>query len=62
MTKIWLGATVIALTAGCGTLQSSYSAYNDVDVEYVAVVEQAARRTGAQVVWLNFPRKPPAVH
>jgi uncharacterized protein YceK len=61
MTRVWLAATVIALMAGCGTLQSSYSGHSDVDVKYVAAVERAAWRTGAHVIWLNFPRRPPTV-
>lgn len=57
MKRIGLAAAAIALVAGCGTLRSSYNAADDIDVEYMAAVEQAARRYGTQVVWIHVPRK-----
>jgi uncharacterized protein YceK len=57
MKRICLVLAMTALVGGCGTLQSSYNPQDDVDVDYIAAVEQGARRHGANVIWINTPRK-----
>ncbi len=63
-----LCAAVLPALAGCasGGGIASYPAGQDmpprvelqvVDDEYVAAVERYARRSGAQVEWVNLPRK-----
>lgn len=48
-----LGAAL--LTSGCASLYAPPT--TEVDALYVARVEQAARRMGTSVVWINYPQR-----
>lgn len=54
-----LTAAAAALAgAGCASIQQSqYDLSADIDTAYVAAVENAAKRFGTQVLWINMPRK-----
>lgn len=57
-------ACLVALTGGCAATpdraqieQEVQAAYNPFDAEYMEMVQQNARRSGARVIWVNPPRK-----
>ena len=54
-----LTAVAAALAgAGCASVQQpAYDPSADIDMAYVAAVENAAKRFGTQVLWINMPRK-----
>jgi starvation-inducible outer membrane lipoprotein len=61
MTKVsgaLLAASVAVLLAGCGTAPvrgGSAAQVDSIDHQRVAAVEQAARASGARVVWVRPP-------
>jgi hypothetical protein len=42
---------------GCATMNATGTSAYEVDSAKVAAVEAAARQSGVQVYWLNYPRK-----
>ena len=52
-----VAATLGAALLGSGCASLSASPPTEVDALYVARVEQAARRMGTSVVWLNYPQR-----
>lgn len=55
---VFAAAAAALAGAGCASIQQSqYDPMADVDVAYVAAVENAAKRFGTQVLWINMPRK-----
>lgn len=59
MTKALIAALAVLLVAGCSSMQVAQDPQDTVDHQYVAAVEQAAKRYGTQVVWVNLPQKRP---
>jgi hypothetical protein len=57
MKRISLVSAVVALATGCAALGTGPTAESEVDAAYVAAVENAAKRFGTQVIWVNYPRK-----
>lgn len=49
---------VLVLLAGCSTMNSSYSPYDDMDLEYIGYVERMSKQFGTTLWWVNPPRKP----
>jgi len=49
-------AAFIVLAAGCSTW-SGHVAEDDVDHAYIAKVNQSAKGTNSQVMWLSTPKK-----
>jgi uncharacterized protein YceK len=45
-----------ALMTGCASMSTTTGTY-EVDTAYVNYVEQAAKRFGTQVIWVNYPTK-----
>ncbi|MGE5336655.1 MAG: hypothetical protein ACM3PU_02440 [Gemmatimonadota bacterium] len=43
--------------AGCASMDPTASAGQNIDQAKVTAVESAARNSGVQVYWLNYPRK-----
>lgn len=58
MNKALIAALAVLSVSGCSTMQTA-SAPDTVDRQYMAQVEQAAKRYGTQVVWINLPQKRP---
>jgi hypothetical protein len=55
---IFLGCSAVAIVlAGCASPPPVNPADEAIDHVYVAQVEAAARHTGANVMWVNYPRK-----
>jgi hypothetical protein len=57
MKRILAALAATTLAAGCATVGTGAAAQSDVDTAYVAAVENAAKRFGTQVIWVNYPRK-----
>lgn len=47
----------VSLVAGCSSIPVGPAVQDTVDLQYVAVVEQAAKQYGTYVVWVNVPQK-----
>jgi hypothetical protein len=47
-------AAAVAALSGCASTPPAH----EVDSAYVNYVENAARRYGTTVIWLNYPRRP----
>lgn len=45
------------LCAGCAGIAPNQGARYEVDDAHVAAVERAARHSGVQVYWVNYPQK-----
>lgn len=58
MKRVLLAALTLSVLGGCSTMNSSYSPYDDMDLEYIAYVENASKQFGTTVWWVNPPRKP----
>lgn len=58
MNKGLIAALAVLSVSGCSTMQVA-SAPDTVDRQYMASIEQAAKRYGTQVVWVNLPQKRP---
>ncbi len=50
-------STLPLALAGCASIDSTATAGQDIDQARVAAIESAARNSGVQVHWLNYPRK-----
>ena len=62
MKRIALALLPVVGLVGCGTLappvsESLAAGTSVVDFNRVALIDQAARNRGVQVVWINPPRK-----
>ena len=57
MRKALIAALAVSFIAGCSSIPMSQAPQDNVDHQYVAAVEQAAKRYGTQVVWVNLPQK-----
>lgn len=59
MKRLLLSLSPVALLAlgGCASVSPTTAATDDIDKERVAAIEAAARSTGVQVHWVNYPRK-----
>ncbi|MEP6609630.1 MAG: hypothetical protein ABJA83_13250 [Burkholderiaceae bacterium] len=57
MRKALIASLAVVLFAGCSSMQVSQPPEDTVDHQYVAAVEQAAKRYGTYVVWVNLPQK-----
>jgi hypothetical protein len=58
MRKFLLAALAPCVLGGCSTMNSTYSPYDDMDLGYIAYVENASRQIGTTLLWVNPPRKP----
>lgn len=59
MNKTLIAALAVLLVAGCSSIQMASAPEDTVDHLYIARVEQAAKRYGTEVVWVNLPQKRP---
>lgn len=59
MKKALGAALALSLIAGCSTMPVAQTPQDGVDHQYMAAVEQAAKRYGTYVVWVNLPQKRP---
>ena len=57
MTHRILAALALIALAGCGALPAQSPGYDNTDHARMAAVEHAALLRGAQVLWINPPRK-----
>jgi predicted RNA methylase len=57
MKRLWILLSVGVLSTGCASPGPDRSASNEVDSAQVNAVERAARKSGVQVYWVNYPRK-----
>jgi uncharacterized protein YceK len=57
MRKALIAALAVSFTAGCSSIAMTQAPQDNVDHQYMAAVEQAAKRYGTQVVWVNLPQK-----
>lgn len=61
MKKLLLAAAALTSASGCAVLDDRNATREEVDKAYVAYVENAAKRYGTTVVWINYPtRRVPA--
>lgn len=59
MRKALTAALAVSFIAGCSSVQMAQAPQDNVDYRYITAVEQAAKRYGTEVVWLNLPQKRP---
>ncbi len=57
MRKALIAALAVSFIAGCSTIPMAQAPQDNVDHRYIAAIEQAAKRYGTQVVWVNLPQK-----
>jgi len=57
MRRLLTAALAVSFFAGCSSVPVAQAPDDTVDHQYVAAVEQAARRYGTYVVWVNLPQK-----
>lgn len=57
MRKVLIAALAVSFFAGCSSVPMAPASDDNVDYYYVTVVEQAAKRYGTYVVWVNLPQK-----
>lgn len=57
MSRLVIVLAMVLATAGCASLSSSPGAASEVDAAYVAYVENAAKRFGTTVIWVNYPQR-----
>ena len=57
MRKALIAALAVSFIAGCSSIPMAEAPQDNVDYQYVNVVEQAAKRYGTYVVWVNLPQK-----
>lgn len=57
MRKALIAALAVVSVAGCSSMQVAQTPQDTVDHQYMAAVEQAAKRYNTQVVWVNLPQK-----
>jgi len=59
MKKALGAALAVSLVAGCSSIPVAQAPQDTVDRQYMSAVEQAAKRYGTLVVWVNLPQKRP---
>ncbi len=59
MRKALIAALAVSFVAGCSSIQMAQAPQDNVDYRYITAVEQAAKRYGTEVVWINLPQKRP---
>ena len=59
MRKALIAALAVSFMAGCSSIQMAQAPQDNVDYRYITAVEQAAKRYGTEVVWVNLPQKRP---
>ncbi len=59
MKKALGAALALSLVAGCSSIPVAQAPEDTVDHQYMSAVEQAAKRYGTLVVWVNLPQKRP---
>lgn len=57
MRKLIITAAIALAASGCATQQGTNAATTEIDAEYVASVENNARRFGTKIYWLEMPRR-----
>jgi uncharacterized lipoprotein len=57
MRKALIAALAVSFIAGCSSIPMTQAPQDNVDHQYIAAVEQAAKQYGTQVVWVNLPQK-----
>ena len=57
MRKALMVIAAVSLVGGCSSIPATSTAEETADLHYVARVEQAAKRYGTEVVWINLPQK-----
>lgn len=57
MRKALIAALAVSFIAGCSSIPMAQAPQDTVDHQYMAAVEQAAKRYGTYVVWVNLPQK-----
>lgn len=59
MRKALIAALAVSFFTGCSSIPMAQAPQDNVDKQYMAAIEQAAKRYGTQVVWVNLPQKRP---
>ena len=59
MRKALIAALAVSFMAGCSSVQMTQAPEDNVDYLYVTVVENASKRYGTQLLWVNLPQKRP---
>lgn len=57
MRKLLITAAIALAASGCATQQGAYTPSTEIDADYVASVENNARRFGTKIYWLEMPRR-----
>ncbi len=57
MRNALIAALAMSFFAGCNSIPMTQAPQDNVDHQYMAAVEQAAKRYGTYVVWVNLPQK-----
>ncbi|GEM_PF-2503785 len=57
MICLGLASMVPLMLGGCASMNATGTSAYEVDNAKVAAIESAARQSGVQVYWLNYPRK-----
>lgn len=52
-----LASMAMLMLGGCASMSTASNYAHEVDSAQVAAIEAAARQSGVQVHWLNYPRK-----
>ncbi|QKK03749.1 MAG: hypothetical protein HND55_14395 [Pseudomonadota bacterium] len=59
--RLTLIAALAVVLAGCAST-AQRSASSEINAQYVAAVEQAAKQGGVEIIWVNPPRRSVANH
>ena len=57
MRKALIAGLAVSFFTGCSSIPMAQAPQDNVDHQYMATIEQAAKRYGTQVVWVNLPQK-----
>ena len=57
MRKALIAALAVSFIAGCSSIPMAQAPQDNVDYQYVAAIEHAARWYGTEVIWFNLPQK-----
>jgi len=57
MRKAVIAVLAVSFIAGCSSISMTQAPQDNVDHQYIAAVEHAAKRYGTEVVWVNLPQK-----
>ena len=57
MKKALIAALAVSFIAGCSSISTAQAPVDNTDYQYVTIVENAAKKYGTYVVWLNVPQK-----